>query len=209
VKKPQRSLLSPRMALAGNRNRPPSHHQRPSDLLRPKPASVRPQHQFSPSKINPFHPFLIVFDLPNELILSVLSHISPELKLAGHYARFRVEYVMQINDDHQRRVRFLRPLSMTCKAMRVRVLPWIWERLEPSWKIDSTDLNVIANASHTDTSLAASVEYSCLLLCLCVGAESCSLKVHDSASPVVQRHPRVRRMPSIPPESLLARDRAM
>ena len=25
---------------------------------------------------------------------------------------------------------FLRPLSMTCRAMRLRLIPWIWERLE-------------------------------------------------------------------------------
>jgi len=71
-----------------------------------------------------------VLGLPDELILSILSHISPEPRLTGHYARFRVQYNMDINKYHQRRVEFLRPLSATCKAMRLRLLPWIWEHLE-------------------------------------------------------------------------------
>jgi hypothetical protein len=71
-----------------------------------------------------------VFEFPDELILSVLSHVSPGPKLTGHCARFRVQYYMDRTDYHQRRVEFLLPLSMTCRMMRLRLLPWIWECIE-------------------------------------------------------------------------------
>jgi len=61
-------------------------------------------------------------------------------------------------------MRFLRPLSMTCKAMRLRLLPWIWEHLEPSW---GDYLNRITNAVRVDRSLASSVKYFWALLCSC------------------------------------------
>ena len=102
------------------------------------------------------NPIFVVFELPDELILSILSHVSPEPQLTGPYARFRVQYRMEINDDHRKRVRFLRPLSMTCRAMRLRLLPWMWDLIEPSdlgW-----NLFAIVNALHADTFLAASVK---------------------------------------------------
>jgi len=71
---------------------------------------------------------------------------------------------METNDHRERRVRFLRPLSMTCKAMRSRLLPWIWEHVEPSWGNYVGNLNIIANASNADISLASSVKYFCTLL---------------------------------------------
>ena len=37
---------------------------------------------------------------------------------------------MDRTDYHQRRVEFLLPLSMTCRMMRLRLLPWIWECVE-------------------------------------------------------------------------------
>ena len=106
-----------------------------------------------------FRPIFTVFKLPNDLIHSILSHISPDPQLTGHHARFRIQYGMEINDHRERRTQFLRPLSMTCKEMRLRLLPWIWEHLEPSWRDFVGNLNIIANASRADMLLAASVKY--------------------------------------------------
>ena len=64
-------------------------------------------------------------------------------------------------------MRFLRPLSMTCKAMRLRLLPWIWEHVEPSWGDHVGNLNRIVYASRVDRSVARSVKYSCALLRSC------------------------------------------
>jgi len=49
---------------------------------------------------------------------------------------------------------------MTCKAMRLRLLPWIWEHLEPSW---GDYLNKITTL-RVDRSLASSVKYLWALL---------------------------------------------
>ena len=118
-----------------------------------------------------YSPIPTVFELPDELILHILSYISPEPRLTGHYARFREQYRMQINDDHQERMCFLRPLSMTCRLMRLRLLPFMWNLIEPSrvcWydcmKRFGWNLAVIVNALHADRSLAASVRYFCGLL---------------------------------------------
>jgi len=134
-------------------------------------AANQPPCELSPSPqldINLPHPLFAVFEFPVELFLSILSHISPEPQLTGHYARFREQYCMEINDDHQKRVRFLRPLSMTCRLMRLRLVPWMWNLIEPSrgcWydlrKGLGWNLTAIANALHTDTFLAASVRYFC------------------------------------------------
>ena len=113
------------------------------------------------------YPVLIVFELPDELILSILSHISPDPQLTARYARFCIPYSAGISDCHNKRVEFLRPLSMTCRAMRLRFLPWVWERLElppvHSWisigEMLVRKLNVVVNALHTDVFLAASVKY--------------------------------------------------
>ena len=70
---------------------------------------------------------------------------------------------MEISDYRQQRVRFLRPLSMTCKLMRLRLLPWIWEHLEPSWGDFVGNLKTIAYVSRADISMAASVKYFTLL----------------------------------------------
>ena len=52
------------------------------------------------------------FGLPDELILSVLSHVSPDPWLTGHYARFCIPYCGDSRYYHKLRVKFLRPLSM-------------------------------------------------------------------------------------------------
>jgi len=103
-----------------------------------------------------------VFELPNELIHSILSHISP----TDPYARFHVQYQTKIK-YHERRLWVLRLLSMTCKAMRLRLLPWIWEHLEPLWGnyVGPGGLSRIAHASRVDGSLASSVKYFCALFC--------------------------------------------
>ena len=119
-------------------------------------------HQLFGSGANQFS----VFELPNELILSILSHICPDPQLTGHYARFCIPYSPGISDCYNRRVRFLRPLSMTCKAMRLRLLPWVWERLElppPHPWITGDEsfakkLDSVVNALHTDIFLAANVK---------------------------------------------------
>ena len=70
---------------------------------------------------------------------------------------------MGIDDNHEQRVEFLRPLSMTCVAMRLRLLPWIWERLElipgcgPDWEF-LCKVNAMAKALRKDISLATSVK---------------------------------------------------
>jgi len=109
-----------------------------------------------------------VFELPNELILSILSHISPDPPLTGHYARFRVQYNTRIGDYREWRVQFLRPLSMTCKVMRLRLLPWIWEHLEPIWG-NLGNLNTTVNR---DRSLANNVKYFHPSLSQWVGIDS-------------------------------------
>ena len=121
--------------------------------------------QFLGSNANLFHPISTVFELPDELILLILSYISPEPKITDHHTRFRGQYGMEINGDHGRRVQFLRPLSMTCRRMRLRLMPWIWERIEASprrnWSSGedfSGRVSSIANALHADTSLATSVK---------------------------------------------------
>jgi len=131
-----------------------------------------------------------VFELPDELILSILSHASPDPQLTGHYARFRVQYCMWIDDYHEQRVRFLLPLSMTCRMMRLRLLPWIWERLEclraaSRWGPDAEGdfpkgFNAIMGALRVDTLLAASVKYFRALLSPWVPADSCPPKVCGS-----------------------------
>jgi len=37
-----------------------------------------------------------------------------------------------MNHDRHLLAQFLRPLSMTCKAMRLRSLPWVWDLIGPS-----------------------------------------------------------------------------
>jgi len=128
------------------------------------------------SNANPSRSVLSVLQLPDELILSILSHISPDPHLTGNYARYCVQYCMEINDDHRRRMRILRRLSMTCKAMRLRLLPWIWDLIQPlrhepsydgrrswvSWAFATTTWWV----AFTDRSLATRVKYLCALPCL-------------------------------------------
>lgn len=183
---------------------------------------ISPASQTSPStlsrqpfglNVNPRYPVFTVFKLPDELILSVLSHIAPDPQLTSHYARFRIQFTRGIGGRyHQQRVRFLRPLSMTCKAMRLRLLPWIWERLEvpqSSWKNFVGNLDAVVNGlRHADIFLATSVKYSCAFLSSCIEADLRHLKVHDGASPVEWGHSSsVRRMPRVPPMSSHARNR--
>ena len=53
---------------------------------------------------------------------------------------------------------------MTCRAMRLRFLPWVWEYIAPSSgqgskETPASDLRAIVNALHTDKSVATSVKY--------------------------------------------------
>ena len=100
------------------------------------------------------------------------------------------------DDYRQQWVQSLRPLSMTCKRMRLRLLPWIWGRLEikiplpygwDACEIIAKKLNTAANYLRVDTLLATSVTYICAFLCSCVGSDFCSLtKVPHGISPVVR-----------------------
>jgi hypothetical protein len=111
------------------------------------------------------HPIFPVFEFPDELILSVLSYVSPDPRPNGQYARFRFPYYVRPNNYHRQRVAFLLLLSMTCRAMRLRLLPWIWERIE----VFSVDWcgegglvwrpKVIVGALRADPGLTASVKY--------------------------------------------------
>ena len=79
---------------------------------------------------------------------------------------------------------------MTCRAMWLRFVPWVWERLELPfthyWGSGGTwvrDFNPIANALHTEIFLATSVRYFYALLYPSVGADLRSVEVHEGASP--------------------------
>ena len=156
--------------------------------------SNQPQYEFSCyfSELNVNSFYLAVFELPEELILLILSHIAPDTQYTAHWMRFRILHELKINDPHQQRVRLLRPLSMTCKAMRLRLVPWIWECLEfpPVYSRESGDTlarkhRIIAKVLHVNILLATSVKYFCFLLCPYVAADSRPLKVHDNRSRVV------------------------
>ena len=88
-------------------------------------------------------------------------------------------------DDYWRRKRmhwFLLPLSMTCRAMRLRLLPWILERIKcfelaPSWSSEGhfpSGLNAIMRALGADIYLSAGVKYLRALLHCLAGARSVS-----------------------------------
>ena len=182
-------------------------------------ASPTPQTSFSMcSRVGSLgqmliHPTFTVFKLPDELILSILSHIAPDPQLTSDYARFRIQYTRGIGGRyHQQRVRFLRPLSMTCKAMRLRLLPLMWERLDvrqSSWKNFVRELDAIVDGLRcADIFLATSVRYSYAPLSSWIRANSRPLKVHDDTSPMQRGHPSfVRRMLGVPSMSSHARDR--
>ena len=77
-----------------------------------------------------------------------------------------MSYSTELCYCHDERVQFLRPLSMTCREMRFRLLPWVWGRLEIpsppdmiSMKLAVQKLRTILNGPHTDRSLAHSVKY--------------------------------------------------
>ena len=95
-----------------------------------------------------------------------------------------------IYDHHEHRVWFLLRLSMTCRMMRLRLLPWIWERLEflvptPRWTPDGRlpsrvlrKFNAVMTALCADVSLGTNVKYFRAFLSPWSGADSCPLKVH-------------------------------
>ena len=124
-------------------------------------------HRFFGSSLNLSRPIFAVFELPDELILSVLFQISPDTHHTRGWVRFRIHDEMGIDRCRQVRAQILRPLSMTCRAMRLRLVPWIWEYLQlPPPRNQSTrgeiilkKLNIIANALNADTYLATSVRY--------------------------------------------------
>ena len=187
----------------------PHHSSRGSHL---KPVSARALTSVLCAR--PFNLTFTVFKFPDELILSIASHISPEL--IGHYARFRVQDELAVYDDHRQRVRVLRWLSMTCKTMRSRLLPWIRERLDVemlkpyNWSSGESvegRLNAIINASHADTFMANRVRYLCTLSPR-IGADLCPPKVHDSISRMERvQHSPVCQMSRVSPKSPHARDR--
>ena len=155
-----------------------------------------------------------VFQLPDELILSVLSHIYP--RYSNRYSQFRIHEKMGIDHYRKMRVRFLQPLSMTCRAMRLRLIPWIWEYLQVppprDWssrgEIVVRELNAIANFLCADTFPAFSVKYFRAVLCPWACADSRPLEVHDSRPRGERFHfSSVRQMPTVPPKSTHAGNR--
>ena len=154
-------------------HRPPVPQTSPSTCLQSSHRLVRSSSNLSRSTF-------VVFRLPDELILSVLSHISPDPHLTGPYARFCVQYCMKISDGHQERMKFLRPLSGTCRAMRLRLLPWIWDHIQPSqgyydsngvrwisWKFTA-----IARAVGAGAFLATHIKYPYVIFCPWVRADT-------------------------------------
>ena len=71
---------------------------------------------------------------------------------------------MRVDGDHQLRVQSLLPLSRTCKAMRLLLLPWIWERIE-CLQVDSPQqdtprkLDAVMKTLSADPSLVTNVRY--------------------------------------------------
>ena len=173
TKSPQRSLLGSRTISAGNGVQPLVDHPRP------QLAQYEPSCHSLGSNADVFHPIIAVFKLPDEIILSIPSHVSPGPWLAGHHTRFCIPYCVGNNDCHNRRVQFLRPFSMTCRVMRLRLLPWVWVcvcvwgGLEASpWLLQTMrKFNpIVLNAFRADAVLATSAKCVCTLLCLLNGA---------------------------------------
>ena len=140
------------------------------------------------SRVNFFCRMLIystsfsVFELPDELILCILSQISPDPQLTRHYACFCIPY-KRICNFHGQRTQSLRQLSMTCWAMRLRFLPWVWENIVLSWQSSEetfvNNLNTVANALHADKYVATSVKYFYTFPYPWLGTDPCLMKVHD------------------------------
>jgi len=70
---------------------------------------------------------------------------------------------MWINDYHEQRVRFLLRLSGTCRMMRLRLLPRMWEVVS-AWSPNREGsfprgFNALMGALRVDIFLAASVKY--------------------------------------------------
>ena len=157
---------------------------------------------------------LVVFQLPDELILSILSHVAPDTQYTGRWVRFRLMHD-KIDDDSETRARFLQRLSLTCRAMWSRLAPWFLEHLELSSRRGSRSgepamrkLDAIANALRADTSLTTGIKYFCTVLRSWVCANPCPLKVHDNryyVGSVLLFS--IRRMPKVPPKSTHAGDR--
>ena len=133
---------------------------------RPAPQTSLSTSSYVSSSVesNPFHHTLAVLELPDELVLSILSHVSPGPQHISHYARFRIQHTEGVTNHHQQRVEFLRLLSETCWAMRLRFLPWIWERIEASHtglssgEFLARKFNILVKA-RADPSPATSVKY--------------------------------------------------
>ena len=182
------------------------------DLSPPKPASERvsnpPPACLDQILICLSNSTFTVFQLPDELILSILSHISPDPHLTGDYARFCVQYCMKLSDGHQQRMKFLRPLSKTCRAMRLRFLPWIWDHIQPSQaSYDRNGIRMISwyfvaitRTVYADMSLATRVKYFHGPPHPCVGADSRFLEVHDTAFPGGSSHSPICPVPGAPPK---------
>jgi len=174
-------------------------------------------YDFLKSNVDPPRSIFLVFQLPDELILSILSHISPDPRLVDRYARFSTLCLTEIRDWRYKRGRFLRPLSMTCRAMRLRLLPWVWEHLVMcgpfTWGIGQeidAKLNITVSAFRADALLATSVRYFCILLPPWVRADPRPLmKIHEDGSAAVWAHlSSVCQMLGVPSKSSHIRDRA-
>ena len=159
-----------------------SHYRSLWDLLDPKLASVRALPLVLWNKLSiSSHLIFTVFEFPDELILSVLSHISPNF---GQYARLHFQW--HITDSvycYRQQRAFLLSLGMTCRAMCLRLLPWIWERVELHSGNWVRRPNAIVGALHADPYLGMSVKYFHPSICPWVGADLYPLKVSDDISP--------------------------
>ena len=94
---------------------------------------------------------------------------------------------MEIKDHHEQREELLLSLSMTCRAMRLRLLSWLWERVECFNLIPShgpedfrRGINAVMGTLRMDTFLAASVKcFRAGFWCTSGEADACPLQVHD------------------------------
>ena len=152
---------------------------------------------------------LTVFELPDELILSILSHIAPDPQATGHCAWFRDLDPEEGRVYCDQRRQFLRRLSMTCREMRLRFVPWVWERLEISSTHygKSEEMNIIANALYADAPPATNIRCFCALLCPRVEANPCPPKIYDGTSSVGRAHlSSIRQVLKVPPKPPYAGD---
>jgi hypothetical protein len=146
-------------------------------------------------------PTFAVFGFPDELILSVLSYLSPDPGLTGQYSRSRFQYNMGANAA---------PVEHDMQGDAIPVAALDHGAFSSDWKGGENLVRrhkAIVGALRADPGLTTSVKYFCPLICPWVWADLRPLKVPDDIPSIDQIHnPIARRMPGVPSKSPRARD---